>query len=87
MKRGWETEVRQREGGGWEEEQESNEVGRQVEGRKGVGGGEGRGVRNRILTFAFPGSFLVASVNQENPAVVYSKSPNVFSFFLPVCYL
>lgn len=45
MKRGWETEVRQREGGGWEEEQESNEVGRQVEGRKGVGGGEGRGVQ------------------------------------------
>lgn len=36
---GGETEGRR--GGGWEEKQESNEVGRQVEGRQGVGGSDG----------------------------------------------
>lgn len=36
-------------GGGWEEKQESNEVGRQVEGREGVSGGVGAQVGRGLL--------------------------------------
>lgn len=44
---GGETERRREDG--WEEKQESNEVGRQVEGREGVSGGVGAQVGRGLL--------------------------------------